>query len=140
MDSIGPKPIDVMHHSGHITELYAAYFLADRGYNILWPLKTQSKYDLVIEKDGKLSKIQVKKASWSKSGAFEYLQARLAKGKRTTDLHYEETDVDYFLITDRKRVWLIPYEDINGMKSVCLGSTNPNYNPYTKYDPYKWLL
>ncbi len=140
MDSIGLKPIDIMHHSGHITEMFAAYFLANRGYNILWPLKTQSKYDLVIEYDGKLFKVQVKKATWSRAGSFEYLQSRLSKDKRTSSLHYKDTDVDYFLITDRNKVWLIPYEDIKDMKSVCLSSTNPNYKPYSKYDPDKWLV
>ena len=130
----------IQHDSGHVTELFAAYSLAERGYNVLWPLKTQIKYDLAIEKDGVIYKVQVKKATWSKAGAYQYLQARTSKGLKGRGFHYDETDVDYFLFTDRVSLWLAPYSDIKGMTSVCLGSSNPNYKPYTNYNPKEWLI
>jgi hypothetical protein len=132
--------IDLRHEAGHIAELYAAYYLANKGFNVLWPLKTQIKYDLAIEKEGKIYKIQVKKATWSKSGPYEYLQSRTSKGHKGGGFHYEKTDVDYFLFTDNKTVWFVPYEEINGMTSVCLGSTNPKYSPSTKYNATKWII
>ena len=132
--------MDIRHESGHISELFAAYQLANMGYSILWPLKTQTKYDLAIEIDGTIKKVQVKKASWSVSGTHKYLQCRFHHGLKKDGFRYSNKDVDLFLITDNITVWLIPFEDVEGMTSVCLGSSNPNYRAYTKYDPNKWVI
>lgn len=110
------------------------------GYNVLWPLKTQSKYDIAIENSGRVEKIQIKKATWSLAGSHKYLQARLSKCKKKDGFSYQKEEVDFFIFTDLETVWKVPYEDIKGMTSVCLGSSNPKYRTYTKYDASKWII
>jgi hypothetical protein len=127
--------------SGVSSELYTAHRLTLQGYEIFFPLMTQSKADFIALKEGALCKVQVKKATWSKTGPYEYLQARIhGKSKRDPKKWYTKDDVDFFAITDNERVWFIPYEEIGHQTSVCLGSTNPKYKQQTKYDAKDWLL
>lgn len=127
--------------SGVSSELFAAHKLTQLGYEIFFPLMTQSKADFLALKDGKVFKVQVKKASWSTTHQFKYLQARIhGKSKRDPRKFYTKQDVDIFAITDNERLWFIPFEDIGHQTSVCLDCTNPNYKPQTKYNAEGWLL
>lgn len=115
--------------SGVSSELFAAHKLTQLGYELFFPLMTQSKADFLALKEGKVFKVQVKKASWSTTWNFKYLQARIhGKSKRDPDK------------TDNERLWVIPYDEIGHQTSVCLDSTNPKYKPQTKYDARKWLV
>lgn len=136
---MGPNALN-RFASGASAELYVAHSLVEEGYNILWPLLTQSRYDLVAEKDGKFLKIQVKKATWSKSGNYNYLQARISGKNKLTNTPYKKEDVDFFAFTDNNCIWFAPFEDVEGLTSVCLSSDNPKYSPQTKYQPDLWLF
>ena len=127
--------MDIRHQSGQEAELFVAFALAKRGRVISKPFLTQCKYDLVVEFDGEFSSIQVKRATWSRSGPHKYLQARLERGRKRLD-----TDVDAFAFTDCERVWVVPAEKLGGLTSVCLDCSNPDYRPYRKYEPKEWLI
>lgn len=131
---------DIRHQSGAAAELYVAARLAEIGYGVLWPFMTQSRYDLVIEEGDRFYKVQVKKASWSRSGNFKYLQARITGKNLLTNTPYTVKDLDIFAFTDMDRIWLARFDEIEGMTSVCLGSTNPKYKPQTKYNAEAWLV
>lgn len=126
--------------NGSAAELYVAAKLVDQGYTVLWPLMTQSRYDIVIEKDGVFQSIQVKKATASKTGEFTYLQARLSTRNKNSRPRYEAGEFDLFAFTDMERIWIAKFSELDGATSVCLGSTNPKYRPQTKYDARKWLI
>ena len=132
---------ELRHRSGAASELYVAYRLIQEGFEVFSPLMTQSKADFLALKEGVVLKVQVKKASWSKAGKYSYLQSRIhGSGKRDPNKRYTADDVDFFAITDNDKVWWIPYNEIGHQSSVCLGSSNPEYRQYTKYDATKWLL
>lgn len=117
----------------------AAY--AKQGYNILWPMITQSRYDFVAEdKEGRFIKVQVKKATWSTTGKYKYLQARIIGKNKQTNTPYKLGDVDEFAFTDLKDIWAAHYNEVGEFTSVCLGSTNPTYKPQTKYNSENWKL
>ena len=127
--------------SGVSSELYVAHKLTQNGYEIFFPLMTQSKADFIALKDGQCFKVQVKKASWSTTHEYQYLQARIhGKSKRDPSKFYTNEDVDYFAITDNDRVWWIPFNEIGHQTSVCLDSTNTKYKPQTKYNAKDWLI
>jgi hypothetical protein len=126
--------------NGSAAELYVAARLVDQGYTVLWPLMTQSRYDIVIEKDGLFQSVQVKKATASKTGEFTYLQARLSTRNKNSRPKYETGEFDLFAFTDMERIWIAPFSELKEYTSVCLGSTNPKYKPQTQYDAKKWLL
>lgn len=127
------------HASGNAAELFVAATLIEQGWAVYWPMLTQSRCDLVGEKDGKFFKIQVKRATQSKTGEFKYLQARL-KSRNKYGKSYTKEEVDYFAFVFEGQIWLAPFEDLAGYTSVCLGSTNPDYKKQTKYEAETWRV
>lgn len=132
--------MDIRHRNGAAAELFVASKLTETGYDVFLPLATQSRCDLVVLTQDGFKKVQVKKATLSKSGQFKYWQARLSGKNKLTNTPYTERDVDWFVFTDMCRLWIAKFEEIGHLTSVCLDSDNPNYKPQTKYDPTKWLL
>jgi len=63
--------------SGVSSELFVAHKLTELGYEVFLPVMTQSKVDFLVMKDSRVLKVQVKKASWSTTHDFQYLQARI---------------------------------------------------------------
>ena len=55
------------HQTGAASEMLVAYKLIKAGYQVYYPMMTQSKEDLVVCRDGVFTKVQVKTAT--KSGA-----------------------------------------------------------------------
>lgn len=138
---MGPNTLMNRFQSGAAAEMFVASQIARYGNNILWPSMTQSRYDFVYEdEDGKFTKVQVKKVTWSTSGNFKYLQARIIGKNKLTNTPYKSKDVDAFAFTDMERVWFAWFDEVGPFSSVCLDSTNPNYKPQTKYNPEAWLL
>ena len=131
---------NIRHLNGVAAELFVAQKLTEKGYSILWPQSAQCRYDLVTEQNGTFARIQIKKATWSKNNWYSYLQARISSRNKGSKLLYSVGDFDYFAFTDMERIWLAPFKELEGQTSVCLGSTNPNYKPQTKYKAENWLL
>ena len=125
---------------GLSTELYVASWYSEKGYAVYWPLSTQSRCDFIIEKDDVFQKIQVKKATWSKTGPYKYLQCRL-KNRNKHASWYTEGDYDLIVfVDDQKRMWIAPFDEVNNLISVCLDGTKPGYKSRSdKYDPSFWL-
>lgn len=133
--------MDIRHRNGAIAELFVAAAYAKQGYNILWPMITQSRYDFVAEdSEGRFLKVQVKKASWSKTGPYKYLQARITGKNKQTNTPYKKGDVDEFAFTDLETIWCAHFDEVGYLTSVCLASTNPKYKPQTSYDADKWKM
>lgn len=131
-----PLVSDLRHVSGAASELFVAYRLTELGYQVSRPFMTQSEYDLVVDHGNGFSSLQVKKATWSRTGKFRYLQSRVV----SKDKRRYKVNVDFFAFTDNKRVWLVEAIDLEGMTSVCLDCDNPDYKPYTKYRAEDWLI
>lgn len=116
----------------------------EKGYELFWPATTQSRCDFVVNHPGERNffrKVQVKKATWSISGTYQYLQCRLENRNRYST-KYEKGDFDEIAFTDGdKRIWIANFEDVDGLVSVCLDGTRPGYTSKSeKYDPAKWLV
>jgi hypothetical protein len=132
------------HKEGSLAELKAAAYMVEKGYDVFFPITMNPKSDFIMSKGKEVIKVQVKKASWSITGRFKYLQVRII-GKQKGDYQrvYRLEDFDLLLVLDGNRIWEIPAAEVLGMTSLCLGSTNPNPRTVAKsrkqYDPDKWL-
>lgn len=132
--------MDNNHLTGSIHELKAATYAASLGYSVYWPLLTQSKCDFIIEIDNRFSKVQVKTATNSKAGGYNYLQCRL-RSRNKYGKEYKEGDFDIIVFIYEDQMWVANWEQVKGLVSVCLGSDNPNYKPREKeYDPNTWKV
>lgn len=133
------------HLSGQWAEFMAAAYYAKKGYAIVWPSAAQSRYDFIADRDGILTRVQVKKAYWNKSGNWEYLQARLGSDTRAgqfpnkADRYTSDCCEVIALVDDDCNIWLAPIEDVQGTTNLCIRSNCPKPSKTRKpYDPDKW--
>jgi PD-(D/E)XK endonuclease len=112
--------------------LAAAWFML-RGYHVLWPLEP-CRYDLAVQADGAIQRIQVKTATYCDQGTF---MAQLANSRRAG--HRELYDVDeidsFFVIDAQLNAYLIPFADVAGYRSISLR----NYRAYLVGETGNWL-
>lgn len=136
--------MDIAHQNGSVAELTAATFMVKRGYDVYFPITINPKADFIATKDDETLKVQVKKASWSRTGNFKYLQVRVI-GKLKGDYQrvYKLNDFDVLMVvdSDTDRIWYIPVEEVVGRTSLYLDTTNPNPRVSNRnYNPATWLV
>ena len=123
--------------SGMTSEYKAAAYFSSQGYSVYWSMMSQTKEDFLIGKKGVYSRVQVKTATWSKSGMYRYLQARVV-GKNKGSV-YQKGDFDYMVFVDDDRMWIAPWVEVKGLTSVCLDGTKEGYTSRSnEYDPTRW--
>lgn len=131
----------IQFRQGFVTELEIAKYFAEQQYEIYWPLLTQSKADLIIVKGKEKKLVQCKKATWSQTGAYKYLQCRVSSRNKTPNPKYELEDFDIMAVSDGDgKLWIVPVEEVVDKTSLCFLSTNPDYKPETKYDANSWRI
>lgn len=118
-------------HKGDVALTQAIAYYAECGYEILLPLGDKRPYDLVVEKLGKLYKVQSKYTSSKKpSGNYE-VSLRITGGNQSFNSakKYQPDDFDLLFV----------YAD-NGSKYEFPGSMGTNRNSISlgrKYDKFK---
>jgi hypothetical protein len=133
-------PFQVHESRGHLrhagTAIASSWFLA-RGYAVSLPIEPVA-YDLVVESDEGLKKVQVKTAAHrgSRNGRTEvqllcnaYKARQFAPdgpscGRRT----YTADEVDlFFIVTLEKVTYLIPFDVVKGKRSIVLDQKYSKY-------------
>ena len=106
-----------------------AYF-SSNGYTVSIPLNDTQDYDLIVDKDNKLSKIQVKSTSCkTKYGVYQVALKSCGGTKGTTYKTLINTNIDkVFIVTDKLDMYLIPISSIKNKSTLNLCS---------KYEEFK---
>lgn len=113
--------MDSKHVTGAASELLVAYKFTKAGYTVYYPMLTQSKEDLVVCKDGKFSKVQVKTATALTVGGSTAHQVRLGGCGRAS---YKDGDFDLLAAVVEDEVLLYTWEEVKGKTSMCVGKRN----------------
>lgn len=113
--------MNLQHANGAAAEMLVASRFFAAGYEVYHPLATQSKADLVVYKDDKFVKVQVKKATLITTNGNTFSQVRLGGCGRAM---YEEGDYDILAVADGQTVRLFTWEETKGKKSMCVGKRN----------------
>ena len=93
---------------GDITELKCQIFLIEHGWNVLIPVGNHQKYDLVIEKNGKFYKIQVKHAMPEETGFLVRTKYEVRVEGKVKKQTYSVEDVDYFMTECHNKFYMFP--------------------------------
>lgn len=101
--------------------MLVAYRFAEAGYTVYYPMLTQSADDLVVCKDGKFQKVQVKTATKFTFDNKTYNQVRLGGPGRS---QYVDGDFDTLAVVIDETVMLFPWEQVKGKASMCVGNKN----------------
>lgn len=87
---------------GLTTEIRCQLYLIEQGFNVLIPMGNHQKYDIVVEKNGKFTRIQVKHATEKDEGNSFVVRTRYdvrdaTKSQRLRHETYTKEDCDYFM-------------------------------------------
>ena len=110
-----------------------SYFTCN-GYVVSIPLNDTQDYDLVVEKDSKLYRVQVKGTSFKTK--FGVYQVALKSSGGTKGIVYKtvkDTNVELlFVVTSDNRLYLIPISEIKNSYTLNLGK---EYDKYLLFAP-----
>lgn len=116
---------------GDIGVAAATMYYTLQGHVVLTPNTERIKYDLVIDRDGQLLRVQVKTSGFYKNGAY-VVQLRTNGANYTTKsnitrISEESADLLFVYTMDGKH-YEIPTNIISGMNQISLGKTK--YSEY----------
>ena len=123
MDILNPSQI------GLITEYKCQLFLIEHGFNVLTPIGNYQKYDLVIEKNNKFYRIQIKHSTEKENSFLVRTKYDVRDNGKVRKEVYQKEDVDYFMTefqgifymfpvfgTTETKFWLIPPKNSSSSK------------------------
>lgn len=98
---------------GLTTELKCQLYLIEQGFNVLIPMGNHQKYDIVVERNGKFTRIQVKHATEKDDGKSFIVKTRYdvrdtTKNQRVRHEIYTSEDCDYFMTEFQNKFYLFP--------------------------------
>lgn len=118
-----------------------AYFGAN-GYTVSVPLNDTQDYDLIVDMDGVLKKIQVKATNNKETKNAYTVQLRTVSG--TTRKAYKtvvDTDIDFlFCLCGDGTMFLIPKEKINNRSVISLGTVKSKFSRKDSPDYSKFIV
>ena len=106
-----------------------AYYTSN-GYVVSIPLNDTQDYDLIVDKDNRIYKVQVKATSCkTKYGSYQVALKSCGGTKGKTYKTVIETNIDeLFIVTDTMNIFIIPIEVIKNKSTI---------NLCEKYEKYK---
>ena len=109
---------------GIITELQVATYLLKNGYNVSQPFSQDSKYDLIVDVNGKLLRLQVKTARKTSETAITFnCRSTTSNVRNCKNRRYSANDIDYFATYWGNKAYLVPVTECSTQKSLHLSKT-----------------
>ena len=93
---------------GLTTELQCQLFFTSLGYNVSIPLGEDCKYDLIVDVEGLLLKIQVKTCHEDENGIQFKTKSSYLTSKGSVSSNYSEEDIDFFATYYNNNCYLVP--------------------------------
>jgi len=100
---------------GDVSEAYATAKFKEMGVPVLEPVSDNQPYDLVIEKDNKFQKVQVKTGHISDEAVKFRCNRIHTNGSGHERKEYSKDDVDLFAIyvIETSNIYIVPFSEAN---------------------------
>lgn len=111
---------------GDLAAAHAITYFMTNGYEVCLPIGDKRPYDLVVEQEGKLFRVQVKYAGYYKDAKRHKAALRTMGGNQTfyTAKKYGDDDFDLlFVFVANSRKFLIPWSELKNRNSVSVESS-----------------
>lgn len=117
---------------GNLTELQCATRLYELGCAVSIPFGNSEKYDLIIDYDNKLYKVQIKHANihYDELNEAEYItfecrwQSHNSQGYRQNK--YTKEDIDFFATFYNNECYLVPQSECSNVKTLRIKKPKNN--------------
>ena len=96
-----------------------------------------SKYDFIIDLEGKLYRIQCKSSSLSADEKFISLKTKSTNIRTMKDTYYTKNDIDFFYTCYQGVSYLIPVEECSTQKTLRFSPPKNGNNNYNKAENYE---
>lgn len=104
-----------------------AYFTS-QNIAVSIPLNDTQKYDLVIELDGKLNKVQVKTTAFKEKNFVVQLKNSGGSSGKSVIRNFDNTSCDYlFILTSEQSMYLIPSSEVTTKSVITLNESREKY-------------
>jgi hypothetical protein len=113
---------------GDFGELQAMCWLASQGAHVAIPVGNNRHWDLLVELEGRLLRIQVKTSRCFRVGRWQISVATRGGNQSWNGVakYLDPSRFDYlFVLVGDGRRWFIPAEHVEGGRGLCLGG--PKY-------------
>ena len=121
---------------GITTEMYVAAYLLSLGYNVSQPMCQDSKYDLIVDVNDKLLRLQVKTARLSDNNSIIFNCRSTTKNSRTNKSRaYSKNEIDFFATYWNHQVYLVPVGQCSSEKRLHL--QKPRQSNWSYIEDYK---
>jgi len=100
---------------GDIAEAMVLAVLVEHGYTVLIPWGDNKRYDLAVDFDGKIYRIQCKTAHRTKDGCIRFQTYSVTtKDGKPIRMKYDPSQIDIFMVywPEEKRVYTVPISDV----------------------------
>jgi ectoine hydroxylase-related dioxygenase (phytanoyl-CoA dioxygenase family) len=116
---------------GDIGEARAIYEYTKMGYTVARTIFDSAKYDLIVDREGELKKVQVKTGSQVNRQGNPKIGLRTTGHNKTGYTRKSPKDGDFdelFILTEDDRCWVIPYDAIAHLtNTITLGKQYEKY-------------
>ena len=115
---------------GDIGEARAIYEYTKLGYGVSRTIFDSEKYDLIVDKRGKLIKVQVKTSDFICETGVYQLSLKVSGGNKTNNNIRNREDSDYdelFVMCGNDDCYIIPITEKVGKTTIKLGKKYENY-------------
>lgn len=120
---------------GITTEIYVAAYLLSLGYNVSQPFCQDSKYDLIVDVNGKMLRLQVKTSRETGNNSIEFnCRSTTTNSKSNKSRRYSSNEVDYFATYWNNKAYLIPIEECSTVKRLHL--SEPKQSTWSYIEDY----
>lgn len=109
---------------GDVVELQCVLAFQERGYYCSIPFSGSCRYDVVVDIENKLYRIQCKSSSYHEEDGVLVMDATRSttNTKKTTRHKYTKDEIDYFFTSWKNYCFLIPVEEVSTVKFLRVRS------------------
>ena len=122
---------------GLTTELQCQLFFTSLGYNVSIPLGEDCRYDMIVDIEGMLLRIQVKHPSETDTGIVIQTKSNQTNGSINKSFTYNKEQIDYFATYYNNQCYLIKVEECSSQKALAFNKVQSTQNYIKDYEAEK---
>lgn len=124
---------------GLVTELQCQTYFTNLGYNVLVPLGEDCRYDMIVDFDGILQRIQVKTCHVTDSNtgiAFATRSTRV-NSQESLSKKYSKEEIDYFATYYNNKCYMVKVEECSSSKTLSFKNKRVNQHSICFIEDYE---